>query len=112
MAANPLPIENNIPGTVLVNAATVTEVDVVANQQIEWQNDTLFPIHVSVQAVNGNFPFSLNTFVVPAKTNHIGTFPSVVLSGTPAAQYPFTRTGQTPMGSGKIVIKTLVPTAV
>ena len=110
MAAHPLPIENDVPGTVLANAATATEVDVVANQQIEWQNDTLFPIHISVQAVNGSSPFSLNTFVVPAKTNRIGTFLNVVLAGTPPAQYPFTRTGQTPMGSGKIVIKTLVPT--
>ena len=108
MAANPLPrhdLDNDIPGAVLPNAATATSVSAVPNQQIVWQNDTLYIINISVQATNGNYPFAVNSFPVPAKMNQtIGTYTSVVLAGASAADYTFTRTGNTPMGNGKIIV--------
>lgn len=104
MAANPLP-RNETPGAVLPNAATVTTFSAVPNQEVIWQNDTLFPINISVQAVNGNYPFAVNSFTVPRKQNQtIGTWTSTVLSTAPVAEFTFSRTGNSPMGNGKIVI--------
>jgi hypothetical protein len=107
MGANPLPRQDDIPGAVLPDAATATTVDVVPGQEIVWQNNTLFAIQISVQPVNGLYPFAVNSFPVPGKQNEtIGTYTSVVLSNATAAQYTFTRTGNSIMGNGKIVVKT------
>ncbi len=105
MAAHPLPRHEDIPGAVLPNAATATSVSAVPNQQIIWQNNTLFAINISVQPVNGKYPFAVNSFSVPGMHNQtIGTWPSTVLAGTPIAEHTFTRTGNSPMGNGKVII--------
>jgi|SRR5580704_1177054 hypothetical protein len=110
MAANPLPRHDDIPGAVLPNAATATTINVVPSQEIVWQNTTLFAINIVMQSVNGKYPFATNSFPVPPKENEtIGTYTSTVLAGTPVAEYPFTRTGATPMGNGKVIVAGEMP---
>jgi hypothetical protein len=105
MAANPIPDLDGIPGAALPNAATATQVLVVPGQEIVWQNHTLFAINITVEPVNGTYPFSVNSFSVPGMRNQtVGTYTSVVLSGTTPNQYTFTRTGAAPMGNGKVVV--------
>jgi hypothetical protein len=105
MAANPIPNFDDVPGAALPDAATATQVLVVPTQEIIWQNHTLFAINITVEPVNGAYPFSVNSFPVPGMRNQtVGTYTSVVLAGTPPNQYTFTRTGAAPMGNGKVVV--------
>jgi hypothetical protein len=105
MAAHPIPPFDDVPGAALPDAATATQVLVVPTQEIIWQNHTLFAINITVEAVNGAYPFSVNSFPVPGMRNQtVGTYTSVVLAATPPNQYTFTRTGATPMGNGKVVV--------
>jgi hypothetical protein len=109
MAANPIPPQDD-PVIVYSNASTGATVDVLPGEEIVWQNHTIFPVTITVSPVNGVYPFADNTFPVPAMENQsYGTWTSPVLPGTPTAQYPFTRTGHVPMGSGKIIVLTGKP---
>ena len=102
MAAYPLP-EYPTPPVYMVDAATVVSLSVVPSQPIAWQNNTTVPIHISVQAVNGIYPLTINDFQVPAGHGVVGTFENAVLPNTPLGDYPFTRGAAD--GGGKIVIR-------
>jgi hypothetical protein len=105
MAANPLP-RDFTPGASMQNAATATSIPVVPNQEIEWQNETLFPIQITAEPLNGNYPFAPYTFPVPGMHNGtIGTFLSTILPNA-GGTYTFTRTGAVIYGNGRIVVST------
>jgi hypothetical protein len=105
MAANPLPREFT-PGATMQNAATTTSFPVVPNQQIEWENETLFPIVITAEPLNGVYPFQPYTFSVPGKHNGTtGTYLSTVAANA-GGTYTFTRTGAVPYGNGRIVVST------
>jgi hypothetical protein len=101
MAAYPLP--DNDPPVYIANAATATSITVAQGQSIDWQNHTTAPIPINVQAVNGVFPLTKNSFSVPAAHISVGSFINAVLATTPPGEYPFSR-GATE-GSGKIIVQ-------
>ena len=102
MAAYPTPDPETLP-PVVVNAATVADVQVYPGQGIEWTNATGNNISISVQAVNGVYPLNQNNFTVPASQGPVSTKSNNVLSTTPPNSYPFNR--GTALGNGKIVVK-------
>jgi hypothetical protein len=101
MAAYPLP--DNDPPVYIANAATAVSIPVVPGQSIDWENHTTAAIPISVQAVNGVYPLTQNSFSVPATHISVGSFINAVLSTTPPGEYPFTR-GATE-GGGKIIVQ-------
>jgi hypothetical protein len=102
MAAYPLP-KSTTPPPYIANAATAVSIPVVANQSIDWENQTSIPIHITVQPVNGIYPLTVNDFDVPAAHGSVGSILNTVLPNTPPGEYPFTR-GATE-GGGKIVVQ-------
>ena len=103
MAANPLPKPGSTIPVYIANAATAVEIIVVPGQTIDWQNRTTFPIHITVQPVNGIYPLTGNDFSVPAQTSFPGSKLNAVKTDTPPNEYPFTR-GLTE-GNGKIIVQ-------
>lgn len=102
MAAYPTPDPETLP-TVVVNAATVADVQVYPGQGIEWTNATNNNISISVQAMNGVYPLNQNNFTVPASQGPVSAKQNNVLATTPAGTYPFNRGAA--LGNGKIVVK-------
>ncbi|HWZ81933.1 MAG TPA: hypothetical protein VNW47_04885 [Terriglobales bacterium] len=101
MAAYPLP--DNNPPVYIANAATATSITVIPGQSIDWENQTSAPIPINVQAVNGVYPLTQNSFSVPAAHISVGSVINAVLATTPLGEYPFTR-GATE-GGGKIIVQ-------
>lgn len=105
MAANPSPRPRTETATFTVEAATVTGNigTAVANDTIDWVNNSGSTVSIEVDAVNGHYPFATNSFSIPAGLSHTST----VLANTPAASYPFGRNGTA--GIGHIVVGTSMP---
>jgi len=105
MAANPLPRPKTETTTFTVDAATVTGNigPAVANDTIDWDNESSSEVTIEVDAVNAHYPFATNKFTIPAGLSHS----SPVEPGTPAASYPFGRNGTA--GIGHIVVGTSMP---
>ena len=105
MAANPLPRPRTETATFTVDAATVTGNigPAVANDTIDWVNNSGSTVSIAVHAVNGYYPFAINTFTIPAGLSHTST----VLANAPAASYPFGRNGVA--GVGHIEVGTSMP---
>lgn len=106
MAANPLPKPHakrqvDTPPVLIVNAATVVEVNAQQGQAIEWQNSTRNDIHIVVQA-NGIYPLKDNDFTVKGTSGPIQVKPNGVLTDCPINSYTFTRGAAE--GGGKIVV--------
>ena len=72
MAAYPLPENPSIP-VYIANAATAVTIPVVPGQSIDWENQTSIPIQITVQAVNGIYPLTVNAFSVPAAHGAVGS---------------------------------------
>ena len=100
MAENPLPRPRTETSTFTVNAATVTGNigPAVANNTIDWENLSTSTVSIAVSAVNGYYPFAVNSFSIPAGLSHTST----VEPGTPDASYPFGRNGTA--GIGHIIV--------
>jgi hypothetical protein len=97
MAANPLPRPGKAMATFRVNAATVTSIGPVKpGDTIEWQNPTTSIVSIEVSAVNGHYPFTVNSFTIPPG----GTYTSIV-ANVPPGDYPFARNGK---AGGKIIV--------
>ena len=104
MAANPLPRPKTETTTFTVDAATVTgnipsTGSAVANDSIDWDNESSSEVSIEVDAVNAHYPFATNSFKIPAGLSHTST----VLPGTPTANYPYGRNGTA--GIGHIVVQ-------
>ena len=104
MAAKPLPDPSStIPPPYIANAATAVDIPVVPGQTIDWQNHTTFPIHITVQSVNGIYPLTDNDFRVPAQTSFPGSKQNSVKADTPPGEYLFNR--GLAEGGGKIIVQ-------
>lgn len=103
MAAKPLPEPSSTIPVYIANAATAVDIPVVPGQTIDWQNHTTFPIHITVQPVNGIYPLTDNDFNVPAQTSFPGSKLNAVKTDTPPNEYPFNRGAS--LGSGKIIVQ-------
>jgi hypothetical protein len=109
MAANPLPRpqrDADTPPVKIVNVATCTDVDVVPEQPIEWENSSPNDIDIVVTA-SGVYPLAENTFKVKGTNGPINTKINGVLLNCPLNSYPFSRNGVA--GAGKIVVSGNVP---
>jgi hypothetical protein len=111
MAANPLPKppakrEVTTPPVLIVNAATVINVNALQGQPIEWENSTPNDIHISVQA-SGVYPLQENDFTVKGTNGPIQAKPNGVLPNCPVNSYTFTRGAA--LGGGKIIVSGNVP---
>ena len=100
MAANPSPRPRTETSTFTVNAATVTGNigPAVANNTINWDNESPSTVSIAVSAVNGHYPFATNSFSIPPGLSHTST----VEPNTPAVSYPFGRNGTA--GIGHIIV--------
>lgn len=105
MAANPLPRPRTETSTFTVDAATVTGNigPAVANNTIDWENRSTSTVSIEVSAVNGYYPFGVNSFSIPAGLSHTST----VLANTPTNNYPYGRNGSA--GIGHIVVGQVMP---
>ena len=100
MAANPLPRPRTETATFKVDASTVTgnipsTGYAVANNTIEWDNESGSQVTIEVHAVSSRYPFATNTFPIPPKP---GSHTSTVEPNTPAANYPYGRNGGAAIG--------------
>ncbi len=98
MAAHPLP---ETPPVLIVNAATVTDVNALQGQSIEWENSTPNDINIVVTP-SGIYPLTENTFKVKGTNGPISTKINGVLSACPINTYSFSRNGVA--GSGRIIV--------
>ena len=109
MAANLLPRPQRNVGTPpvkIVNVATCTDITVVPEQPIEWENSTPNDINIVVTA-SGVYPLAQNTFTVKGTNGPVNTKINGVLVNCPVNSYPYSRNGNA--GAGKIIVQTNVP---
>ena len=107
MAANPLPRPRTETATFTVDASTVTGNigTAVPGNTIDWELTPTEPqTSIQVSAVNGRYPFAVNSFTVDPGTSHT----SPVLANTPTNNYPYGR-NNVPAAIGHIVVGQVMP---
>jgi len=86
----------------IVNAATVTTINAVQGQSVEWENSGTGDVNIVVTP-SGIYPLAENTFTVKGTNGPINTKINGVLTACPINTYSFSRNGV--MGAGRIIVQ-------